>query len=479
MSKTTFAVLAAVLVAGVAGGFWLGQMQSHPSTPAPAAESDARKILFYRNPMNPDVTSSVPAKDEMGMDYIPVYADAAPVERKVLFYRNPMNPDVTSPVPAKDEMGMDYVPVYAQAGNRAVAGTVDIDPTVVQNMGVRLAPAEMRSLSRTVRTVGRVEYDEQGLVRMHLRSDGWIERLEVDETGQRVERGQPLLTLYSPQIVSAAQEYRLALAGVAALGANAPEDIATQARALSQSSAERLRLLGVPESEIRRLRNGGDIRREVTLAAPASGVVQSIGVREGQYVSAQTEIYRIADLSSVWVIADLYEDEVPWVHAGDMAQLRFRGLPGQVLQASVDYVYPYLDGKTRTQKVRLRLQHPDDRLKPEMYADVRFEAAHPQRAVTVPESSVVRSGTRTQVFVATGPGRFEPRTVQVGVSADGQVQILEGLDGGEQVVVSGQFLIDSESKLREATAKMMDVSKRPTPAPEMDMKSTAAPAHSH
>jgi Cu(I)/Ag(I) efflux system membrane fusion protein len=444
MNKTTVAVLAAVLVAGVAGGFWLGRMQSHPSMPTAAAESEARKILFYRNPMNPEVTS---------------------------------------PVPAKDEMGMDYVPVYADAGSSSVVGTVEIDPTVVQNMGVRLTPAEMRSLSRIVRTVGRVEYNEQGLVRMHLRSDGWIERLEVDETGQRVERGQPLLTLYSPQIVSAEQEYRLALAGVAALGAHAPEDIATQARALSQSSAERLRLLGVPESEIRRLRDGGEVRRQITLTAPVSGVVQSIGVREGQFVSAQTEVYRIADLSTVWVIADLYEDEVPWVRTGDAAQLRFRGLPGQVLQAEVDYVYPYLDGKTRTQKVRLQIPNPEGRLKPEMYADVSFEAAHPLQAVAVPESAVVRSGTRAQVFVATAPGRFEPREVKVGVSADGQIQILEGLDSGEQVVVSGQFLIDSESKLREATAKMMDASKPSSPAstvaPAMDMKSAADPAHSH
>ncbi len=444
MSRTTFAGLAALLMIGAVGGFWLGRMQSPTLAQGVGATSD---------------------------------------EGRILFYRNPMNPEVTSPVPAQDEMGMDYLPVYADGSRSSVPGAVEIDPAVVQSMGVRLAPVQRIALSRKVRAVGRVVYDEQGLVRMHLRSDGWVERLVVNETGQRVERGQPLLTLYSPQIVSAEQEFRLALASEADLGNNAPEAIIAQAHALSRSSAERLRLLGVPELEIRRLRNGGEVRRQITLTAPSTGVVQYVGAREGQFVSAQTELYRFADLSTVWVIADLYEDEVPWIQAGDVAQLQFRSLPGQVLRAEVAYVYPYLDGKTRTQKVRLQIPNPEGRLKPDMYADVSFQASHPSEAAAIPESAVVLSGTRALVFIASGPGRFEPREVKTGVSADGQVQILDGLDGDEQVVVSGQFLIDSESKLREAVAKMTDapMPARGTPhaTQEMEVQSAVNQAHAH
>ena len=460
-------MLVGVLLAVVAGGaYWLGR--SHPAHQADtaSAQNAQRPVLFYRNPMNPAVTSPVPAKDDMGMDYVPVYANEEPTERKPVFYRNPMNPSITSPVPAKDEMGMDYVPVYAQDDQRdAPPGTVSIDPTVVQDIGVRTAEATTRQLARKIRAVGRIDYDEDGLVRVNLRSDGWVERLEVGETGQRVRRGQPLLTIYSPQIVSTEQEYLLALRGIATLPPDAPAGFKDQAQALAQSAAERLRLLGVPGAEIRRLENGGELRRETTLLSPATGIVQSIGVREGQFVSAQTETHRIADLSTVWVLADLYEDELPWVRVGDPAQVSLQGMPGETLQARVDYIYPYLEGKTRTQKVRLRLANPGLSLKPDMYADVTIDAGRKIDAVTVPESAIVRSGTRNQVFIVRSPGRFEPREVRTGVATDGYVQVLDGLNAGTQVVVSASFLIDSESKLREATAKMLapDDTSRSTP----------------
>jgi len=464
MTKAHFFWIVVLLAAVGAGAYWLGLSHTAPKQEAVAGRTE-HKALFYRNPMNPAITSPVPAKDEMGMDYIPVYADEPKAERKPLFYRNPMNPAITSPVPAKDEMGMDYVPVYADEGQaKAVPGTVKIDPTIVQDIGVRTATATSRKLSRKIRTVGRVDYDEDGLVHVNLRSDGWVERLFVRETGQPVHRGQPLLSLYSPQIVSTEQEYLLAARGVASLKPGTPEEFAAQAKALLDSAAERLRLLGVPASEIHRLQEGGAIHREITLLSPATGIVQAIGVREGQFVSAMTETYRIADLSTVWVLADLYEDEVPWVRVGDKASVAIHGIPGDTRQARVDYVYPYLEGKTRTQTVRLELGNAVGDLKPDMYADVTLDAGRTIEAVTVPESAIVRSGTRDQVFVVAGPGRYEPRTVHTGVSADGQVQVLDGLQAGEQVVVSGSFLIDSESKLREAAAKMVPPDNQAQPA---------------
>jgi len=417
MNRIGCALVAVLLAAVGAGAYWLGRQHAEegPSSAAPARE--AGKVLFYRNPMNPAITSPVPAKDEMGMDYIPVYAD--------------------------------------EAAAQSVPGTVSIDPTIVQDIGVRTAPVRRRELTREIRTVGVVDYDEQGLARIHLRSEGWVEHLAVAETGQAVKRGQPLLAMYSPQIVSAEQEYLVALSGAATLGPTAPAEFLQQASALVESSAERLRLLGVPEPELARLRNGGRLRRETTLVAPVSGIVRFVGVREGQYVSTQTEVYRIADLSTVWVLADLYEDEIPWVQLGDRAEIAVRGRPGDPLEARIDYIYPYLDGKTRTQKVRLQLANPGLNLKPDMYADVTLHVGRAIDALAIPESAIVRSGIRNQVFVVTGPGRFEPRTVKTGAEAGGYVQILDGLTDGEIVVSSGSFLIDSESKLREAAAKMV------------------------
>ena len=418
MTKLQIVLSAAILAGTAAGAYWLGRAERMERIDTTAA------------------------------------AQTRPTQ-KVLYYRNPMNPSVTSPVPAKDQMGMDYVPVYADDAAALEPGTVSIDPTIVQDMGVRIATAERRTLRRTIRTVGRVDYDEKGLVHVNLRTEGWVRRLLVTDTGQPVRRGQALLTLYSPQIVSSEQEYLLALRGAAALGSEAPAEIAEQARALRDSSAERLRLLGVPEGELRRLQRDGKIRQEITLTAPASGIVQSVGARAGQFVAMTTEVYRIADLSTVWVLADLYENDVPWVHTGDDAELQLRGLPGKTLHARVEYVYPYLDGATRTQKVRLSLANPDGLLKPDMYADVTFRDGEAVDAVTVPEAAVVRSGTGAQVFVVAAPGRFAPRAVRLGVAADGHVQILDGLAAGETVVVSGEFLIDSESRLREAAAKML------------------------
>lgn len=449
MSKARYALAVTVVAAVAAGSYWLGRSQTAAEPQAAAAQS-----------------GKIPGK--------------------VLFYRHPMNPSVTSPVPAKDEMGMDYVPVYADEGTGATPGTVTIDPGIVQSMGVRTAPAVRRAMTRQIRTVGRVDYDEQGLSHVHLRSEGWVEKLFVAETGQIVRAGEPLLALYSPLIVSTEQEYRLALRGVAALNERTPPSIAEQARALLASSAERLRLLDVPEAELRRLQGGGDIRREITLTAPESGIVQFIGAREGQFLSAQADVFRIADLSTVWVLADLYEDEVPWVQVGDRAELRLRGLPGPARTARVDYIYPYLDSKTRTQRLRLVLDNPDGTLKPGMYADVTIHSDRRLDAVVVPDAAIVRSGTRAQLFVQRAPGRFEPREVALGVAADGEVQILQGVEPGETVVVSGQFLIDSESKLREAAVKMMPQagSAPAAAAPDqgampMEAEPPSAPEHSH
>jgi Cu(I)/Ag(I) efflux system membrane fusion protein len=379
-----------------------------------------------------------------------------------LFYRNPMNPAVTSPVPAKDEMGMDYVPVYADGAGPAPgpAGTVGIDPAVAQDIGVRTARVERRTLAREVHAVGRVAYDEEHVARLHPKTEGWIETLYVDKTGEPVSKDTILLGLYAPRLVTTQQEYLLALKNARAMEDSAFPDIRRGARELLASTGERLRLLDVPEHQIRELEETGKVKKALHIHSPFDGVVVTVGAREGQYVTPQTELYTIADLSTVWVHVDVFEADLPWVREGDPAEMRLTGVPGRTFTGRIAYVYPFVQPNTRTVRVRLVFPNPDGVLKPDMFADVTVRGGRRVNALAIPSEAVVRSGTRERVFVERKPGRFEPRPVTVGLSADGWTQVLDGVREGERVVTSAQFLIDSESKLREATAKMLE------PAPD-------------
>ena len=463
MNRQVLVVALLTLAMGAGGGYWLalhkaqrnGQADSGDAAPA------ERTVLFYRNPMNPAITSPVPAQDEMGMDYLPVYAEepAAETEPEILFYRNPMNPEITSPVPAQDEMGMDYIPVYADnagAGGGAPSGTVQIDPVTVQNIGVRTALAERRALSRTIRAVGRVDYDEEHLARLHPKIEGWIEELFIDKTGEQIAKDAMLLNIYSPQLVTSQQEYLLALNSRDVLKNSPYQEIRQGAEELARSARERLELLDVPEHQIRELETSRKIKKNLHIHSPFDGVIVKIGARKGEYVTPQTELYMIADLSTVWVYADVYENELPWIATGDPVEMQLAGIPGRTFTGRVAYIYPYAQAKTRTIKVRMVFENPGLLLKPEMFADVSILAQRQVDAVVIPAEAVVRSGEREQVFVVRAPGKFEPREVALGVSSQGLVQVLKGVKPGEEVVTSSQFLIDSESKLREATAKMQE-----------------------
>ncbi|MCP5246214.1 MAG: efflux RND transporter periplasmic adaptor subunit [Burkholderiales bacterium] len=377
--------------------------------------------------------------------------------RQPLFYRNPMNPSVTSPVPAKDPMGMDYIPVYADDDSRddQPAGTVKIDPVVAQNIGVRTAIVERDILSHIVRTVGRVDYDEERIVRLHPKVEGWIETMRVDKTGEKVKKNQDLLSIYSPQLVVSQQEYVLALNNLHILKQSPIADIRRGAEELVSSALERLKLLDVPKHQLHDLTRDHNIHKTLHIHSPASGIVVHVGAREGQYVTPATEIYLIADLSTVWVYADIYENELPWVQLGDLVEMRLAGIPGRVFRGHLAFIYPYAEAKTRTIKVRLDFKNTELLLKPDMFAEVSIYASKQKRALVIPSEAVIRSGTRDKVLVARGAGKFEPRTITTGVAADGKVIVLDGLEEGEEVVTSSQFLIDSESSLREATAKMI------------------------
>ncbi len=409
------------LILGVSAGFWLGQL-------SPAGSSGGTAI-----------------------------AELTKGERQPLFYRNPMNPTVTSPVPAKDAMGMDYVPVFAdEADGGEIAGTVLIDPVVQQNIGVRTAKAELTSLSHTIRTVGRISYDERRITQLHPKIAGWIEELFVDTTGEQVEEDTILLSLYSPRLVASQQEYVLALKNYEILKSSPVEDIRRGAEELVQSSRARLELFDVPEHQIRELEASLTPQKALHIHSPAAGIVTRIGARKGQHVSPKTELFMIADLSRVWAYADIFEYELPWVEVDDEAEMTLAALPGQTFRGRVAYIYPYAESKTRTVKVRIEFDNPDLALKPEMFAEITVYASMQEQVTVIPSEAIIRSGSQDQVFVVREPGKFEPRTVELGLQSDGRVIVLDGVQPGEEVVTSAQFLIDSESKLREATAKMRE-----------------------
>jgi Cu(I)/Ag(I) efflux system membrane fusion protein len=415
----TFLLLAGLAILGAAaGGYWLGTRGTVDGPVTAGSGTDERQPLFYRHPMNPEITSDVLMQDQMGMDYIPVYAD--------------------------------------DAQNTGPAGTVQIDPVTVQTIGVRTAKVERRAMAQTIKTVGRIDYDEQRLVQLHPKTEGWIEEMFVEKTGEPVRVNSILLSLYSPQLVSTQQEFVLALKNLETLRASPFEDVRTGAEELVQTTEDRLRLFDVPDHQIDELKATLTIRKNLHIHSPAEGIVIKIGAREGQYVTPQTELYAIADLSRVWVLVDIYEDELPWIRVGDQARMSISAVPGRTFTGTLAYIYPYAESRTRTVKVRMEFDNPDLLLKPDMFADVTIEADAIEDTIAVPSEAIIRSGTRQQVFIQRAPGKFEPREVTLGVSSDGWTQVRDGIEAGEEVVVSAQFLIDSESKLREAAAKMRE-----------------------
>ena len=459
MNKNAVAVVViAALGVGFAGGYGLSGSKTAPPMAAMDGQPAEGKVLFYRNPMNPAITSPVMMQDDMGMDYIPVYADdSKPKKKDVLFYRNPMNPAITSPVMMQDDMGMDYIPVYADGGaSDEPAGTVTIDPVTVQNIGVRTALAETRSLSRTLNGLGRVDFNEERLARLHPKTSGWIEELKIDETGKRVNKDTILLGIYSPELVAAQQEYLVALNNWEAVRNSASAQMKRSSKTILDSALERLQLFDVAEHQIKELKQSRKTKKQLHIHSPFEGRIMHIGAREGQYVTPKDEIYLIADLSRIWVNVDVFEDELSWLKVGDSAEMRVRAEPGRTYEGKITFIHPVLNPKSRTVQVRLEFDNADLSLKPGMFANVTLYVDPQSGAVVVPTEAIIRSGSREQVFVVREPGKFEPREVTLGVSAQGLTQILTGVDAGEEVVTSSQFLIDSESKLREATAKMME-----------------------
>ena len=451
--------LALVGLAGASGtGYWLGMRQSaKPELAATAPVKSERKVLYYRNPMGLPDTSPVPKKDSMGMDYIPVYADAAPAaqapgatgeNRKILYYRNPMGLPDASPVPRQDSMGMDYIAVYAD--EEPAAGQIKISLDKVQKLGVKTEPVSSRDLVRTVRAVGQFQLDERRQQTVTTKFEGYIEKLFVNATGQPVKRGQPLMEVYSPELVSAQEEYLIAWNGRQSLKNGTEESMAGVGQ-LAEGALRRLRNWDVSDAQLQRLQKDGKATRTLTLYAPANGVVLEKAAVQGMRFMPGEPLFKIADLSAIWLLADVFEQDLALVHIGQPVKISVDAYPEKALTGKIAYIYPTVTPETRTAKVRVELSNPGGLLRPDMYASVQLAAGHDKaHALAVPDSAVIDSGTRQVVLVQLAEGLFMPREVKLGTRSDGYAEVLQGLSSGENVVVRANFLIDAESNLKAA-----------------------------
>jgi len=375
-------------------------------------------------------------------------SEAKPGERKVLYYRNPMGLPDTSPTPKKDQMGMDYIPVY-EGEDEGAPGTVKVSADRIQMLGVRTEPVSRRSLARVVRAVGAIEINERGQHTVAPKFEGWIEKLHVNTTGQAVARGQPLAEVYSPELVSAQREYLIAYGATKSLS-GAGTDAQAGVQQLATAALERLRNWDISEQQLTRLREGGEPRRTLTLTAPASGVIIKDPPVAGMRFMPGEALFRIADLSRVWLIADVFEQDLPLVRVGTRGSITVSAYPDKTFPGEVTFIYPTLNTETRTARVRIELANPQGQLKPGMYGTVRIDAGPKREVLAVPDSAVIDSGTKQVVLVALGEGRFEPRDVKLGARGEGFVEVLSGVKDGESVVTRANFLIDSESNLKAA-----------------------------
>jgi Cu(I)/Ag(I) efflux system membrane fusion protein/cobalt-zinc-cadmium efflux system membrane fusion protein len=379
--------------------------------------------------------------------------------KKIKYWVAPMDPTYIRDEPGKSPMGMDLVPVYEEeGGEKEPTSTIRIDPVTLQNMGVRTAFVQKKPLVKYIRTFGNIRTDETKLYEINTKFAGWIEKLYVESKGEVVRQGQPLFDIYSPELVSAQEEYLLALRQHENLSSSAYPSIREGAERLLQASRTRLLYWDLTEKQIREIERTGKTRKTVTIHSPASGVVVIRKATEGRYFKPGKRMYKIADLSTVWVDVEIYEYDLPWISEGMTAEMELPYTPGKSFHGKVLYIYPYLNPQTRTAKLRLEFPNPNYELKLDMYANVYLKSTLAQDSVVIPQESVIRSGVRNLVFVSQGKGRFEPREVQLGMEGnDNQYQVLKGLREGEEIVISAQFMLDSESRLREAIEKMLEV----------------------
>lgn len=391
----------------------------------------------YVCPMHPQIIRGKEGNCPIcGMDLIKKEAEEKR-EKKLLYWVAPMDANYRRDEAGKSPMGMDLVPVYDDGEDGL---TVKISPTVENNMGVRTALVKKDKLWRRVDTVGYVDFDENKISHVHLRTKGWIEKLMIKSEGERVKKGQLLFEVYSPELVNAQEEFLQA--------------IRSNHKGLTRASRERLEALGISSSQIKKLNIQRRASQFVKIFAKQDGIVSKLNVREGMFVMPQKEVMSLADLSSVWILAEVFESQADWVKEGQSAEVKLSYLPGREWKGEVEYIYPSLDPKTRTLKVRLRFDNADEALKPNMFADVTIYGGAKREVLIIPRESLIRTGNDERVIISIGEGRFQPRDITAGIESGDYVEVIKGLNIGDKIVTSGQFLIDSEASLKASIARM-------------------------
>lgn len=385
--------------------------------------------------------------------------DVDPKTGKVIkYWAAPMDPTYIRNEPGKSPMGMDLIPVYEEKdGEKLPESTIKIDAATEQDMGVRTATVKRMALKKSIRALGTVTYDEKRIYAVNLKFDGWIEKLYVDFVGESVTKGQPLFDIYSPELYTAQEEYLLAASQARSLAASTYPSVRENADRLLKAARQRLKYWDLKEKQIRQLDEKGTVRKNLTIYSPANGVVIQKDALAGHFVKAGMHQYEIADLSRVWVDVEVYEYELPFVKKGMPAGMELSYLPGKRFEGSILFIYPFLNPETRTVKLRLAFDNKEGLLKPDMYANVFIESLIDPAALVIPQEAVIDSGLRKVVFVTRGDGKFEPRPVTLGLEGENSTfQVLEGLNEGDTIVTSAQFMFDSESRLREAIQKMLE-----------------------
>ncbi len=418
----------------------------------PADQAASQNKTLYTCGMHPQFIQDHPGNCPIcGMKLTPVRklasgdTSSASGKGTILYYKLTMKPGETSPAPGKDSMGMDMVPVYE---NRAASSSeIEVDPVTIQNMNIQTTTVERGPLRRVIRTVGTIDYNETTLADVTTKFKGWIAKLDVDATGQLVHRGEPLFDIYSPDLYSAEVEYLLTLKQ------SSTND--SGALLLRESAANKLKFYDISDAQIAELDKTGKPRKTLQMVAPIDGFVIEKNVVQGQMVDGGMKLYKLADLGIVWVFAQIYEQDLPYLKLGQEAVVKIASLPDREFRGRVTYVYPNVDEKTRTAKVRLEFENPGYFLKPGMFVSVQITSELEPSALLVPDSAILRSGEKNTVFVALPGGKFDPRTVVLGPEGEHSMyEVVNGLQAGERIVTSGQFMLDSESQLREAIQKM-------------------------
>jgi len=365
---------------------------------------------------------------------------SASAEREILYWKAPMDPNFRKDSPGKSPMGMDLVPVYAGGEDEDDRNLVKINPTVQNNIGVRTAKVERIDLMRNIETVGFVQIDDDKTASIDVRTEGWVEKLYVKSVGEPVSKGRPLFDLYSKPLVTAQEEYL--------------QSVRIGRESLIRASKGRLLALGLSEAQIRAVAKSGKVKRLSRFYAPQNGVVTMMGIGEGAFVKPGQEVMMLADLSSIWVLAEVFETQAGWVNPGQSVQMQVDSQPGRVWTGIVDYIYPVINSASRTVQVRLRFENSDGALKPQGYAKLTIETEPKRNVLVIDREALIRTGKSTRVIVALGDGQFQPAEVSVGMESMGKVEVISGLENGETIVVSAQFLIDSEASFRGTELRM-------------------------